>query len=161
MAANIIRKFSNQVPIWLLKLVGNFWFPFLGAGIKIVDVSKDYHYMKVVLKRSWYNANYVGTQFGGSMYAMTDPFYMIMLIQILGREYIVWDKAAFIEFKKPGKSNLTAEFRISREQIELIKKNTENYDKFIFDIPVDIFDQEKVVVASVKKTLYVRKKKPN
>lgn len=161
MAAHLIRKFSNQIPIWLLKLVGNFWFPFFGAGIKIVEVSKDYHYMKVVLKRRWYNANYVGTQFGGSMYAMTDPFYMIMLIQILGREYIVWDKAASIEFKKPGKSDLTAEFRINREQIELIKKNTDNYDKFVFDIPVEIFDEDKVVVASVQKTLYVRKKKPN
>lgn len=161
MAANIIRKFSNQMPVWFLKLAGNFWFPFFGAGIKIAEVSKDYHYMKVILKRRWYNANYVGTQFGGSMYAMTDPFYMIMLIQILGPDYIVWDKAAQIEFKKPGKTNLTAEFRLNFEQIQNIKKNTENGQKHIFDLPVEIYDNDKVVVATVQKTLYVRKKKMN
>lgn len=161
MAANLIRKFSNQVPVWFLKLVGNFWFPFFGAGIQIKEVSNDYHYMKVILKRKWYNANYVGTQFGGSMYAMTDPFYMIMLIQILGRDYIVWDKAAQIEFKKPGKTTLTAEFRLHAEQIHNIKKNTESGEKYIFDLPVDIFDNDKVIVATVQKTLYVRKKKTN
>lgn len=158
MAAHLIRKFSNKVPRWLLKLVGNHWFPFWGAGIKITEISEDYHYMKVILKRSWYNANYVGTQFGGSMYAMTDPFFMIMLIQILGSNYIVWDKAATIDFKKPGKTRLTAEFRLTPELVNEVKMRVHENGKYIFDLPVEIYDELGIVVASVIKTLYVKKK---
>lgn len=102
--------------------------------------------------------NYVGTQFGGSMYAMTDPFYMIMLIQILGSEYIVWDKAASIDFKKPGRSRLTAEFRLNPAQITEIKDKADMQGKYVFELPVEIFDETGMLVAAVQKTLYVKKK---
>lgn len=158
MSANLIRKYSNKTPRWLLKLFGNLWLPFLGAGIRIAEISSDYHYMKVCLKRSWFNQNYVGTQFGGSMYAMTDPFYMIMLLQILGPKYIVWDKGGTIDFKKPGRTKLTVEFRLSKEQVAEIKQTADSQEKHIFELPADIYDVDKNIIASVKKTLYVKKK---
>ncbi len=86
--------------------MGNIWPPYFGAGIRIEHVNEDFRYVRVALKRSWYNSNYVGTQFGGSMYSMTDPFFMLILINNLGKDYIVWDKAARIEFIKPGKKSL-------------------------------------------------------
>lgn len=159
MAAHLLRKFSGQLPIWLVRLLGGLWFPYLGAGIRITEGSKDYRYIRVCLKRSWYNVNYVGTQFGGSMYSMTDPFYLLMLIQNLGPDYIVWDKAASIDFKTPGKTELHAEFRIDDALLDRIRAQTESGEKYIFDLPVEVFDTNKNLVASVIKTMYVRKKR--
>lgn len=88
MAANLLRKITGKVPLSFLKILGNIWFPYLGAGIKILNVSNDFRYVKVCLKRSWYNANYVGTQFGGSIYSMTDPFFMLMIINKIGRAHV-------------------------------------------------------------------------
>lgn len=158
MAANLIRKMVGKTPIWLLKFLGNIWPPYLGAGIKIEEIAPDYRYVRVVLKRSWYNTNYVGTQFGGSMYSMTDPFFMIILINNLGKDYIVWDKAAKIEFVKPGKTKLIAEFKIDQALLELVKDKTKDGEKYVFDLPVDIFDTDKNLIAKLEKTLYVRKK---
>lgn len=158
MAANLIRKVAGKTPIWFLKFLGNIWPPYLGAGIKIESISADYRYVRVALKKSWYNSNYVGTQFGGSMYSMTDPFFMIILINNLGKDYIVWDKAARIEFVKPGKTKLVAEFRIDQAQIDLVKEKTNDGGKYVFDLPVDIYDTEKNLIARLEKTLYVRRK---
>ncbi|QDK47319.1 tetrameric acyl-CoA thioesterase [Bdellovibrio sp. ZAP7] len=135
------------------------WMPYLGAGIKIEEISSDYRYIKVCLKQTWYNRNYVGTQFGGSLYAMTDPFYMLMLINNLGQDYYVWDKGATIDFVAPGKSKVTAEFRINDEIIEKVLKETASGEKYIFDLPVHVIDAKGELVASVLKKLYVRKKK--
>jgi Domain of unknown function (DUF4442) len=77
MAAHLLRKLANNAPVWLIRILSNLWLPYLGSGIRIIEISKDFRYVKVCLKRSWYNMNYVGTQFGGSIYAMTDPFYML------------------------------------------------------------------------------------
>ena len=158
MSANVLRKMSGSAPVWLIKFLGNIWPPFFGAGIYVEEASKDFTYIKTVLKKRWYNSNYVGTQFGGSIYAMTDPFYMLLIMNNLGRDYIVWDKAAKVDFIKPGTSDLSAEFRINKEQIELIKLKTRDHEKYIFDLPVEIFDEKGEKVAEVIKTLYVRKK---
>lgn len=158
MAAFLLRKIADKTPVWLMKLLGNLWPPYLGAGIRIINISPDYRYVKVCLKRSWYNANYVGTQFGGSIYAMTDPFYMLMIMNNLGRDYIVWDKAAQIEFLKPGKTRLFAEFKMSTELLEEIVRKTDEQQKYIFDLPVEVCDEDQQIVATVTKTLYVRKK---
>lgn len=158
MAAHLLRKLSDRAPMWLMRFLGNLWFPFLGAGIRIVEGTEDFRYIKVCLKRSWYNTNYVGTQFGGSIYAMTDPFYMLMLLNNLGRDFIVWDKAAHIEFIKPGKFKLFAEFRLSEQQIQKIRSEAIAQGKLIFDLPVDIHDSEGTLIARVQKTLYVRRK---
>src|SRR4051812_22273637 len=96
----------------LLKLM-NFWPPFLGAGIHVDFMAPDYHRIDVSMKLRFWNRNYVNTHYGGSLYSMTDPFYMLMLMQILGRDYIIWDKSASIRFKKPGMGKVRAVFELS------------------------------------------------
>lgn len=158
MSGNLIRKSTAFLSPNIVRRLGNLWFPFLFAGIRIDRVSADFREVDVSLTLRWFNKNYVGTHFGGSIYAMTDPFFMMMLIQNLGRDYIVWDKAAKIDFKKPGRGRLTAKFRFTEHEIAAIREEADSKEKYIFDRPVDVFDEEGHVVASVVKTLYVRKK---
>ena len=143
---------------FLLKTLLNFWPPFLGTGIWIKEISDDYHYIKVEMKMRFWNKNYVGTHFGGSLYAMVDPFYMLMLLNILGKNYIVWDKAAKINFVKPGKGTVYAEFILTEKQIEEIKDITNNQYKYEPNYTLLIKDKNGETVAEVEKTLYIRKK---
>lgn len=110
------------------------------------------------MKMRFYNRNYVNTHFGGSLYAMTDPFYMLMLIQILGKEYVVWDQASTIDFIRPGRGTVTARFVITQELISDILKNTNEGQKYIPELTVNIIDEKGRTVASVLKTLYIRKR---
>lgn len=158
MLAQLLRKKAKTMPIWLLKLLANHWSPFKGAGIKIVHLTKDYRHMVVQMPLRWWNKNYVGTHFGGSLYAMTDPFYMMMFINNLGPEYIVWDKAAKVEFKKPGKGLVEARFDLTVLQIAHVRQAADEQGKYVFDIEVDVMDQEGDVVATMIKTLYVRRR---
>lgn len=112
----------------------------------------------MVTKLSWYNRNYVGTQFGGTLYAMADPFYMIMLMKNLGKDYIVWDKAAYIEFVKPGKGTVKAVFELTQERIDEIIEKTKGGSKYLPEFWVDVVDEKGEVVAKVKKVLYVRRR---
>jgi len=160
MLAQWLRRNAHKRSANTLRIVANLWRPFRGAGIKIVDVADDYREIKVQMKLRWYNKNYVGTQFGGSMYAMTDPFYMMMLINNLGSEYIVWDKGAQIDFIKPGRSTVHAHFIFTESEIADIKQQANTNKKYVFQKPVDIIDDEGTLIASVIKTLYVRKKTP-
>lgn len=159
MAAHLLKKYAQKIPLGVLRFVGNIWFPYLGSGIKVTDISSDYRRITVILKRRWYNSNYVGTQFGGSIYSMTDPFYMLALINNLGNSYIVWDKAAQIEFIKPGRTQLSAVFEIDEMLLETIKEKTQHGDKYIFDLRAEVKDTNNEIVAVVIKTLYVRKKR--
>ena len=102
----------------IIKLIINLYPPYLGTGITVKRISPDYREMCVQMKLRWYNRNYVKTHFGGSLYAMTDPFFMLMLLHILGKDYVVWDKAAHIDFIKPGSGTVTADFLIEEEQIQ-------------------------------------------
>ncbi|HAO19521.1 MAG TPA: tetrameric acyl-CoA thioesterase, partial [Desulfobacteraceae bacterium] len=136
----------------------NVYPPYWGTGIVVKKISPDYKEIIVQMKMRWYNRNYVKTHFGGSLYAMTDPFFMLMLLQILGKEYIVWDKAAHIEFIKPGRGTLTAKFIITDEEIGNILKNTADGQKYLPEFSVNIKDEADETVASVTKILYLRKK---
>ena len=107
--------------------------------------------------RRW-NSNYVGAHYGGSLYSMTDPFFMLMLIENLGRDYIVWDKAASIRFRKPGKGTVSAAFRLSEEQIEEIRQALKTQEKVDREFTVEIKDESGTVVAEVQKLLHIRKK---
>src|ERR1700761_5534369 len=107
----------------------NLWPPFLGAGIRVTHIAPDMKAVDVEMKLRWWNANYVGTQFGGSLFAMTDAFYMLMLMANLGRDYIVWDKAASIRYRKPGKGTVRAEFRLTDEQIEEVREKLKTLPK--------------------------------
>lgn len=158
MLAELLRKKANSMPANWLRHLGNLWRPFRGAGIRIVYVSPDYRDIKVQMKLRWYNRNYVGTHFGGSLYAMTDPFFMMMLINNLGKDYIVWDKGAKIDFIKPGRGTVNVRFQFSKEELADIKTKADNAGKYVFDRSVEITGENDEIVATVVKTLYVRKK---
>ena len=158
MLAQFIRKKAGKLPVrWLIR-IGNVWAPFWGAGIKIVYAAPDYKSMVIEMKLKWYNRNYVGTHFGGSLYAMTDPFYMMMLINNLGPDYIVWDKSACIDFVKPGKGTVRAEFNLDDKLLNEVKQKTDTYGKYVFELPVDVKSEDDELIAKVRKTLYVRRK---
>lgn len=140
-----------------LKRMLNIYGPYLGAGVKVEKISPDWRYVRVAMKLHWYNKNAVNTHFGGSLYSMVDPHYMLMLMKILGKEYTVWDKSAAIDFVTPGKGKVTAEFRITDEMLNDIYEKTQNGDKFLPVYQVEIKDQQQQLVCRVDKTLYIRK----
>ena len=142
----------------MLRLGMNLWPPFLGAGIKVNHIGADFREVVVSMKLRWYNRNYVGTHFGGSLAAMTDPFYMLMLIHILGSDYTVWDKSSTIDFIAPGRGTVTARFRLNDDQIAEIKNETASGNAYFPELSVDIVNGSDEVIARVRKKLYVRKK---
>jgi Domain of unknown function (DUF4442) len=146
-------KSSHALRRWI-----NLWPPFLGAGIRIQYIAPDMKAVDVEMKLHWWNANYVGTHFGGSLFAMTDPFYMLMLMANLGGEYIVWDKAATIRYRKPGRGRVRAEFRLSDSQIDDIREKLKTLPKYEPVFTVEVKDEAEVVIAEVEKLLHVRRK---
>ncbi|QEL56071.1 DUF4442 domain-containing protein [Chromobacterium paludis] len=147
-----------NLPIWLIKLLFNLWPPFLGAGIRVHKLSPDFRQAEVRLRLGLGNRNYVGTHFGGSLYAMTDPFYMLMLLRQLGNDYYVWDKAGRIDYLKPGRGVVRALFHLSDAQLADIRAQTADGGKHLPEMTVEIRDADDELVATVHKTLYVRKK---
>ncbi len=143
----------------LLKRMLNLYPPYLGAGVKITYISEDWKELHVSMSLRWYNRNAVGTHFGGSLYSMIDPHLMLLLMQLLGKEYLVWDKSANIEFVKASKKKITSVLKVSNEDLEVIRRNTKNGEKYFSDFAVEIRDEDDELVAKVKKTIYVRKKK--
>ena len=139
---------------WLM----NLWLPFLGAGIRVTRLEDDWKAIDVEMKLRFWNSNFVGTHYGGSLYSMTDPFYMLMLIENLGRNYIVWDKSATIRFRKPGKGRVRATFRLSDETIADVRRQLETEDKVQPTFKVEVRDEANIVIAEVEKVLHVRKK---
>ena len=142
----------------LLRWAMNFYPPYLGAGVRIQHIAGDFREIRVKMGLGWYNRNYVGTQFGGSLYSMTDPFFMLMVMENLGSEYIVWDKAASIDFIAPGKGPVYADFRIDEVLLDEIRQHTAGGDKYLPQLHVDVHDGDGTLVARVHKTLYVRLK---
>lgn len=136
----------------------SFYGPFLGAGVKLDDMSKDYRHAKVSMPLTFYNKNYMGTQFGGSLYSMVDPWYMLMLIKNLGKNYIVWDKGANIQFKKPGKGKVFAEFTLTQEIVDEIKAHVEANTKMDYTFKVEVKDEKGTLICQVDKVVYIRKK---
>lgn len=136
----------------------NYWPPLLGAGIRVTRIQPDMKAIDVEMKLRLWNRNYVGTHFGGSLYSMTDPFYMLMLIHNLGPDYIVWDKAATIRFRKPGRGMVRAEFRLSEDQIQEIRDKLKTQEKLEPVFKVEVKDIDSVVIAEVEKVIYVRRR---
>ncbi|TQV87917.1 DUF4442 domain-containing protein [Aliikangiella coralliicola] len=141
-----------------LKRLLNIYPPYLGAGVKITHISDDWKQMGVRMKLRWYNRNAVGSHFGGSLYSMVDPQIMLMLMQILGPEYFVWDKSATIDYLQPATSEVTAEILIEDDMLALIKEETHNGEKYLPTFEVLIKDKEQNIIARVDKVLYIRKK---
>ena len=136
----------------------NFYPPYIGAGVRVRHISADFQLVQVKMGLGWYNRNYVGTQFGGSLYSMTDPFFMLMVMECLGRQYIVWDKAARIDFIAPGKGPVYANFAIDDALLTEIRTRTATGDKYLPELHVDVCDGAGTLVARVHKTRYVRLK---
>jgi acyl-coenzyme A thioesterase PaaI-like protein len=137
----------------------NFYPPLLGAGIWVLHKQSDEYTVQVQLKLTRLNFNAVGTHFGGSLYAMCDPWFMLILMQHLGRDYTVWDKAASIQFLKPGRGTVTATFHISPEQIAELRAQVDREGKIEPLFNVDVIDEQGEIVANVAKRLYIRKKR--
>ena len=136
----------------------NLWPPFLFSGISVREISKDFRHTKVRLKKKMLTSNYVGTLFGGSLFAMTDPFYMVMVLKNLGKDYIVWDKRSEIEYVSPGKVTVYADFHLSDAELEEIKDEVAANGKYLKWFEVEIKSADGTVVAIVKKQIYIRKK---
>jgi acyl-coenzyme A thioesterase PaaI-like protein len=136
----------------------NYYPPYLGAGVRVTHIADDFRSVEVEMPLRFYNRNYFGTHFGGSLYSMCDPFYVLMLANILGPDYIVWDKAANIRFRKPGKGVMKASFHLTEEKIAEIRTAAETQPKVERLFQVQIKDAEGSVVAEIDKLLYVRKK---
>ena len=136
----------------------NLWPPFLFAGIHVSEISADWRRIRVELRMRPWNRNYVKTHFGGSLFAMTDPFRMIPVLRSLGSDYIVWDKAGEIEFVKPGRGTVHAVFELDDAVLDELRAATAGGDKVLRWFDADIVDEQGDVVARTRKQLYVRRK---
>jgi acyl-coenzyme A thioesterase PaaI-like protein len=135
----------------------NFYPPLLGAGIRSHTI--DEHTIRVEMKLTALNRNVFGTHFGGSLYAMCDPWFVLILMRLLGPEYIVWDKAASIQFLQPGRGNVTATFHIPQERIAEIRLAADGSQKIEPTFALDVLDTQGEAIAHVEKLVYVRRKK--
>ncbi len=147
-----MKFWKRHIRTWM-----NLWPPFAGAGIRVKHIASDWSAVDVEMKLRFWNSNYVGTHYGGSLYSMTDPFYMLMLIEKLGREYTVWDKSAAIRFRRPGRGRVTAHFRISQEQVDGIREAVTSQGKTEATFTVEVKDEGTEVVAIVDKVLHIRR----
>jgi hypothetical protein len=128
------------------------------TGGRIIFIARGLHRIRVRIPLNWKTRNYVGTIFGGSMYGAVDPIYMVMFIRLLGPGYIVWDKAASIEYKKPGRSTLTAEFEVTEGELQSIRDALERTEKIERTYQVELRDADGILCAAVEKLLYFRRK---
>jgi len=144
----------------LQRLAFNLIPAYFGTGARIVYIARDWREVRVELPLSLRTRNYVGTIFGGSMYGAVDPVYMIMLMKHLGRGYVVWDKAAAIRFRRPGRSTLTARFTIDDAELHAIREALRHARSVERVYAVELIDSDGNVCATVEKTLYVRRATP-
>ena len=142
----------------LLKFLMNCWPPFWGAGIRIEQLSSDYRFCRITLALRWWNKNANRTQYGGSLFSMTDPVYSMLLMGILGNDYYIWDRGAKITFIKPGKGRVFADIHLSQEQLSAILTATQEGHKHFPVFRINITDEGGALIAEVERTLYVRKK---
>ena len=141
----------------LLRRLYSLWPCYWGTGVRIKYLSSDFREMRIELPLNWRTRNYVGTIFGGSMHGAVDPIYMLMLIKNLGPDYEIWDKAANIRFRKPGRSSLHAECRLDEDEIKQVRElSNANPIERIYTI--DLKDGEGTVCATVEKTIHIRKR---
>ncbi len=134
----------------------NFFPAYRRTGGRITYIAHDWREVRIKLPLSWRTRNYVGTTFGGSLFGAVDPIYMLMLIKVLGPDYVVWDKSATIQFKKPGRATLYARFVISQNDVDDMRAELLRAQKLERGFHVDLTDQAGTVHASVDKTIHVR-----
>ncbi len=145
---------SNKLRGWSFYVFGCY----RGTGGSLKYIAEDWSEVRLELPLSWRTRNYVGTIFGGSMYSAADPIYMLMLIHRLGSEYIVWDKAATIQFKKPGRATLHARFRILDDELAAIRASLSSQRSVDRTYTVDLMDGSGTVCVTVEKIIYIRRR---
>ncbi|TCB35890.1 DUF4442 domain-containing protein [Acinetobacter sp. ANC 4910] len=154
-----ILKRLQSVPA-ITKFILNRYAPYRGAGIQVEKIDFPNYHIRVKMPLTRKNQNIVGVHFGGSLYSMVDPFYMLLLMHHLGSKYIVWDKAAKIQFLSPGRGTVYADIRIDSAEIKHIKTLAEDYSAVNRIYQLSIYDETGVRIAEVEKTIYIRRKKP-
>jgi len=142
----------------MLRLAMNLWPPFRGAGVRVRHIASDWRETRVELNLGLFNRNYVGTHFGGSLYAMTDPFPMLMLMHLLGPEYVVNHKGGRIDYLAPARGRVTATLRIEDAEVEAIRARVASAGKDAPEFGTDLLDAGGAVVARAVHTLHVRRK---
>lgn len=148
------ESFQSKIARWKF----NFFPAYRNTGARLTYISSDFLEMKVRLPLEAKTRNYVATMFGGSMYAAVDPIYMMMLIHLLGPEYIVWDKAAAVKFKKPGRTALAADFKLTAAEVDEIKQLLTIHHSVDRIYNVEMKDESGAVCAEFEKTLYIRRR---
>ncbi|WP_300266404.1 DUF4442 domain-containing protein [Microbacterium sp.] len=135
------------------------WIPNLFSGIRVRRFSDDWTHATVELRINVFTRNYVKTAFGGSMSAMTDPYFFMLVMHQLGRDYVVWDTRGEIEFVKPGRGVLTAHFHVPKEHAAAIRQKAHGGAKVLEWFETEITDRAGDVVAKVRREVYIREKK--
>jgi acyl-coenzyme A thioesterase PaaI-like protein len=150
---------STSHPSWYRRFqlrAMNLFPPYAGAGIRVKRLDTAHYRVRLVL--GFFNRNIFGTHFGGSLYAMCDPFFALCLVEKLGSGWIVWDKAASIRFRKPGRGTVTAEFAVADERVEEIRRIATERGRAEPVFTVEVLDGDGEVVAEVEKVVFVKPK---
>jgi acyl-coenzyme A thioesterase PaaI-like protein len=142
----------------LMRLV-NLYPPYLGAGVRVTHPKDDPHTIVVRLGLHWWNKNLFGTQFGGSLYSMCDPQFVFVVLRCLGPGYLVWSKAARIEFLRPGRGDVTARIHVPPEKIEEIRAAADRGERVEPELVAEVVGEDGDMVARVTATLWVKKKR--
>lgn len=135
------------------------WLPNLCNGIRVRRFADDWTNVTVELHVNVFTRNYVKTSFGGAMSAMTDPYFFMLVMHQLGRDYVIWDTKGEIEFVKPGRGVLTARFEVSSERVADVRRRARGGAKVLEWFETDIVDRSGDVVAHVRREVYIREKK--
>lgn len=121
-------------------------------------LSSDYTEAHIKIGLNWKTRNYLGSVFGGSLYGAIDPIYVLQLLKILGKNYIVWDKSATIQFIKPVKGEVFAKFVIEDDLISIIKSEVAKNGKYHISLPVSLVDKNGIVYFKAVKEIYIANK---
>ena len=149
---------QESVKTKVIKIGFNFFPAYRRSGGRVIFISSDWHEVHIKLSLNWTTRNYVGSVFGGSIYAAVDPVYMLQLIKILGKNYVIWDKAATINFIKPIKATVYAKFELNQAIIDNIISQVKQNNKYLLELPVQFVDDKGIIYAEINKTLYIADK---
>jgi acyl-coenzyme A thioesterase PaaI-like protein len=136
----------------------NLWPPFLCNSMRLQMLSDDWSEARVVLRLRPWNRNYVRSQFGGNLFAMTDPFWMLLVMHQLGSDHYVWDKAGAIDFVAPGREDVYAHFKLQPAVVEELRAAAANGEKVLRWFETEVVTASGEVIARVRKQIYVRLK---
>lgn len=126
---------------------------------RIVHVSEDLLNITIKLPITYKNRNYVNSIFGGSMFSAVDPIPMVQLINLLGTDFVVWDKSAEVFFKRPAKENLYANFTYTLEELDEIRNHVANNNEMEILKTTSLINQDQTIVyCRVEKTIYIADK---